>query len=535
MAMIIRGGTVVDTDPVRIRAADVLIDGGRIVDIVERGSVDALTWAESARGELAGGEPARGGLGEGASGGGGLPGDAPGAAGMRGDGGGGGLAGTDLAGVELSGAGRAGVGMGELGRVGRARAESAGVESAEVGLGGVGLGGVGLGGGKLSGVELGGGGLAGSGLAGVEVVDATGMLVLPGFVDTHRHTWQAGLRAMGPDISLPTYLELVLGTVGPRYRPDDVHIGTLVGALECLDAGITAVVDWNHIQHTPDHTAAAIDALQKAGIRAVFGYCVRNPDCTEARRVLHGIGGLLTMAMAPFGPEITDEETALREWRVARELDLAVTVHMGAHGEESASRGLDFLQRNGLLGPRTSYAHGNDYTDEHLKIIAGSGGVIAVSPVVEMELGLGAPVTARARAAGVPTGLGADTVISGPGDMFSLMRADYANARLGSAFTTRDALRAATVDGARVAGLDNVGTLTPGSHADLVLLRTDLPCVAPAHDPVAAVVLSMDTRAVDTVIVSGRIVKRNGQLLTGNLKRLLSELRDSAARVTATA
>lgn len=371
--------------------------------------------------------------------------------------------------------------------------------------------------------------------AGAEVVDAGGMLVLPGFVDTHRHTWQAGLRAMAPDISLKTYLELIFGTLGPRYRPEDVHIGTLVGALECLDAGITTVVDWNHIQHTPEHTAAGIDALRTAGIRAVFGYCVTKPDVTAAKKVLDSTGGLITMAMAPLGPEIVDEDAALAEWRVARELDLPVTVHMGAQGAENAARGLDFLRRHGFLGPRTSYAHGNDYSDEQLKLIADSGGAISVSPIVEMELDIGAPVTSRARAAGVPTGLGADTVMSGPGDMFSLMRADYAHARLDSGFTTRDALRAATVDGARVAALDDVGTLRPGAHADLVLLRTDLPGVAPVHDPVASVVLSMDTRAVDTVIVGGRIVKRDGRLSAGKVTTLLTELAESAARVTATA
>src|SRR5262245_4542747 len=143
MAMIIRGGTVVDTDPVQVRRADVLVDGGRIVEVA-----------------------------------------------------------PDLA-----------------------RADA-------------------------------------------EVIDADGMLVVPGFVDTHRHTWQAGLRAMGPDMSFTAYIEFVLGAVGPRYEPDDVHTGTLAGALECLDAGITTIVDWNHVQHTPVHTAAALDALRTAGIRA---------------------------------------------------------------------------------------------------------------------------------------------------------------------------------------------------------------------------------------------------------------------------
>jgi cytosine/adenosine deaminase-related metal-dependent hydrolase len=357
--------------------------------------------------------------------------------------------------------------------------------------------------------------------------------VLPGFVDTHRHTWQAGLRAFGPDISLARYLELVLGVIAPRYQPADVYTGTLAGALECLDAGVTTVVDWNHVQHTPDHTAAALDALRAAGIRAVFGYCVAEPDLTAARRVLAETGGLVTMAVAPWGPEIVSEEVTLREWRIARELDLPVSVHLGASGADSATRALDLLRRNGFLGPRTSYVHGNDFTGEHLAAISDSGGALVVSPVVEMELGFGGPVTSRAVAAGVPVGLGADTVVSGPGDMFSLMRTAYAHARLDSGFTVPDALRAATVDGARVAGLDDLGTLALGSHADLVLLRTDLPGVAPAHDPVAAVVLSMDTRAVDTVVVGGRVVKRGGRLLGDTVTSVLARLAESAARVTA--
>lgn len=238
------------------------------------------------------------------------------------------------------------------------------------------------------------------------------------------------------------------------------------------------------------------------------------------------------MAMAPYGPEIVGEEQALREWHVARELGLPVTVHMGGHGAESAERGPDFLRRNGFLGPRTNYAHGNSYSDDALKVIADSGGTIAVSPVVEAALGFGAPVTARAIAAGVPTGLGADTVVSGPGDMFSLMRGAYAFARLeDGGFTTRDALRAATVDGAKAAGLDDLGSLRPGNHADLVLLRTDLP----AHDPVGAIVLSLDTRAVDTVVVGGRIVKRDGVLLDAKWTKVLRDVAVSADRVVVAA
>ncbi|MET9337197.1 amidohydrolase family protein [Nonomuraea sp. NPDC003804] len=361
---------------------------------------------------------------------------------------------------------------------------------------------------------------------GAEEIDATGMIVLPGFVDSHRHTWQAAIRAVAPDTTLDGYVSHVLGELAPRFGPDDVREGIAAGARECLNGGITTLLDWSHVQFTPEHTDAAVDALTASGIRAVFGFCHGGADpglmAPEGRRVRERLaGGLVTMALAAFGPEFGDLDRAVREWRLARELDVPVSVHMGGQGPESAERGLAFLDAHGFLGPRTTYIHANHYTDEQLKRIAGSGGSVSVSPFSEMALAMGYPVTGRARALGVPASLSADAVTSGPGDMFAMMRAAHAMERgrpdgAGLGFTTRDALRMATIEGAEVVGLADVtGSLKVGKQADLQLLRTGTPSMSGLRDPIGAVVLNADTAAVDTVLVAGRAVKRAGRPVTG--------------------
>jgi cytosine/adenosine deaminase-related metal-dependent hydrolase len=175
------------------------------------------------------------------------------------------------------------------------------------------------------------------------------------------------------------------------------------------------------------------------------------------------------------------------------------------------------------------YVHANSYSDEQLRLIADSGCAISASPIVEAAMDHGAAITGRSYALGIPTGLGADAVTSGPADMFSLMRYTYAAERLSDkGFTGSDVLRLATVDGARAAGLNNVGTLEPGAPADIVLLRTDRLGIVPAHDPVATVIQSGAASAVDTVLVAGRIVKKDGRLVGHDVPALIKELTASA-------
>ncbi|NUW30288.1 amidohydrolase family protein [Nonomuraea sp. SMC257] len=380
---------------------------------------------------------------------------------------------------------------------------------------------------------------------GAEVIDASRHIVMPGFVDSHRHTWQAAIRTTTADLAFAGYAERIFGQLGPAFQPEDVLAGNLAGALESLDAGVTTLLDWSHIQHSPEHTDAAVEALRASGIRAVFGYCHQGPLselARETRRVRDAYfssAGLVSMAFAALGPEIAPEEQALAELETARELDLPVTVHLGGQGPDSATKGLAFLESRGFLTPGMTFIHANHYSDEQFKVIAGTGGGVSVSPVDEMTLGMGYPVTGRAQAAGMPVSFSADTVTCAPGDMFSLMRTAYTLERgrpdgVGLGFTTRDVLRMATIDGARVVGLGDVtGSLRPGKQADLVLLGTDSLGLAASYDPIAAIVLNADTSAVDTVLVGGRVVKRDGRLVGQNVPAALDALAAAAGRVTA--
>ncbi|MFC9892575.1 amidohydrolase family protein [Nocardia sp. NPDC127579] len=366
----------------------------------------------------------------------------------------------------------------------------------------------------------------GTGLSAPEVLDVTGRLVLPGFVDTHRHTWQAALGATVADGTLADYLARILHGYAPRYRPEDVYIGNLAGALDAASSGTTTLLDWSQLNETPAHTEAAVDGLHASGVRAVYAY-PGAPISTTPRT---------TFAYAASGPEHAGPQVAAEEWRAARELGLPITVHMGGHGRESADRGLAFLRNSGLLGPDITYIHPNYYTDDQLRLIADTGGTASIAPISEAALHIGYPAVGRLQAHGILTSLSSDSVTSGPGDMFSIMRTAYLfeRARLAEDFTTRDVLRTATIDGARVLGLaETTGSLRVGKQADLIVVRTDTLAMSALTDPIASLVLSATPADVDTVLVAGEIVKHNGRLRNHDLSALRATLLESARYLAA--
>jgi 5-methylthioadenosine/S-adenosylhomocysteine deaminase len=382
-----------------------------------------------------------------------------------------------------------------------------------------------------------------------EVIDAANCIVVPGFVDSHRHTWETVIRGIAPDVSLAGYFELVLDQLAPAYRPEDVYAGNYLGSLEALDAGVTTLLDWSHINNTPDHSDEAIRGLSDARLRAV--YCYGNPNTSLAdwwysstlespediRRVrdryFASDDGLLTLAMGTRGPGFCTPEVVRHDWELARDVGAPISVHVGMGPFAGRFSMVAQLNELGLLGPDTTYIHCNYLSDDEFRLIAESGGKISIAPSVEMAMGHGTPPTVKALAHGLRPSLSIDVVTTVPGDMFTQMRFLFAQARLQAheaAFAagneeepvllaSRDVLEFATIEGARVCGLeDRTGSLTPGKQADVVVVRCDHTNTWPVVDPVSTVVHQADTRNVDTVFVAGTCVKRDGKLVDADLR-----------------
>lgn len=399
---------------------------------------------------------------------------------------------------------------------------------------------------------------AGLGVSEAEVIDAGDCLVLPGLIDTHRHTWQSLFRNIASDWTLAHYFTGLHGTLSGLYRPVDTYAANLLGALEALDSGITTLLDWSHNLNTPEHSDAALDALVETRMRAVFAHggghrhwqpvsALPHP-AEDVRRLREGRlsadDALVTLCLAPRGNQFATMAVTEEDWRLAAELALRISCHAG-DGEWGRNRPVAQLAAAGLLGPTITFVHCNSLADDELAMMADAGVSASIAPDVEMQMGHGWPATGRLLAAGIRPSLSIDVCCSNGGHLFGTMRATigtergFANERARERgepsvsrmdLLCRDVLEFATIEGARACGLDaKVGSLSPGKRADVIVVRADGLAMTPMNNPVGAFVYNAHPGLVDTVLVDGAVVKRGGVLVgvdVARVRRLAIESRD---------
>jgi 5-methylthioadenosine/S-adenosylhomocysteine deaminase len=401
---------------------------------------------------------------------------------------------------------------------------------------------------------------------GAEVIDAAGMIVMPGLINAHLHTWQSGLRGMGGDWAVPQYMANMHRGLATHFRPEDIYIANLMGALTSINSGTTTLVDWCHNNPTPEYTDAAIDGLEESGIRAAFFHGSPKPNPKpgekhfseqsmprgEVERLMKGRlaskDGLLNLGLAILGPTYSVWDVTRRDMELAKATGLVVSMHVGG-GAAMVPDGFERLAAEKLLSERVNIVHGNNLSDRVLKITADAGVQYTVTADVELQMGFCDPLTGKLRALKSPVSIGTDVEVSARADMFACMRStlqvqrnldniehwkahDRAPDKV--SVTCRDALEWATINGAKMIQQESrIGSLTPGKQADIVLLRADDLAMFPVHDPVSSAVTQGGVSSVDTVMIAGTVMKRDGRMLVEGLAGKKAMLRRSAERIVA--
>jgi cytosine/adenosine deaminase-related metal-dependent hydrolase len=374
-------------------------------------------------------------------------------------------------------------------------------------------------------------------------IDASGGLVMPGMIDTHRHMWQTAMRGYGADWTLTQYFVWYYLEHGSAFRPEDIHAGNLLSAWEALEAGVTTTVDWSHGLRTVDHAEAAVDALLAVPGRFVLAYgnIAAGPwewatdkavqSFLERRRTGSGDRLGFQLAFDVTGDPSFPEKAA---FEAARDLGLPVTTHAGVWGATNDA-GIRLMHENGFMTPETVYVHAATLTADSYQRIAATGGSVSVSTESEQSAGQGYPPTWQVRRHGIPVSLSMDTSVWWSGDLFSAMRTtlgadrsrEHLEAHAKGETVTHVHLRAeqvvdwATRGGARALGRDDLGRLEPGAKADVVLIKNDSsPVSFPVLNPYGHVAFQAQRGDVHTVVVDGRVVKHEHRLVGVDLPAL---------------
>lgn len=383
--------------------------------------------------------------------------------------------------------------------------------------------------------------------SGAEVVDASAMIAMPGFVDTHRHVWAGMLRGTACDGNLADYFGNVVFKYGAAFTPQDTYTSARLALAEAVHSGTTTIHAWEHNIQTPEHAEAGVQALRDAGLRARFSYG-SSSDTSDPTSFVQGSEPLnfddilrlnknhiagdhkLHLGIAARGVEFSQEDVWEREFAWARERGLPITTHsMMTPHDLDRGRSVSIYHDKGVLGPDLLLVHALRINEDEIGYLASTGTPVSLSIMSELRTGMGLPPTLEMMRAGVPIGLSLDTVAaSDNADMFQAMRVTLGIERAryddGRVYRASDVLHQATLGGARAMGLSDItGSLRPGARADLLLVRTDDINIAPVNNVQGNIVFAAAPTNIDTVFVDGVCKKRNGQLTSVNFDALLSE------------
>jgi 5-methylthioadenosine/S-adenosylhomocysteine deaminase len=385
------------------------------------------------------------------------------------------------------------------------------------------------------------------------VIDAAHMAVLPGLVNGHTHLSQTFVRGLADDRPLLAWLKQIMWPIQAAITPEDMRLASLLGLVENLRCGVTAVVQHHKITHTPAHVEAAAHAAETVGQRLLLARgWVDLGDAGEAPNAIveamthlyerwHGAaGGRITVGFGPLAPWRCSDETTQRTVALARRWGVPTHMHVAEAQDEidmlrerTGLRHVEWLHALGALGPDVHLVHSVWVDDAELDLIAASGTPVVHCPVSNMYLASGIAPVRKMLDRGIPVALATD----GPGsensqDMVETLKVAALLAKVSSGDATAllplDVLRMATSGGACLFGRDDLGQIAPGMAADLTLVDLDNARCMPVHRAESALVYNAVGPDVHTVIVGGQVLLDAGRVTVLDEGALLEACRLAA-------
>ncbi len=361
-----------------------------------------------------------------------------------------------------------------------------------------------------------------------QTIDADGMLVFPGLVDTHTHLYQTLLKGLGDDLPLMEWIDACTLPSIPHLTPRMCYVAAALGCIESLRSGCTTIFDYM-VDH-PDSEVydAILQAFDDVGIQGILGRGLRDRQTETVRlnlprfddqladcvRLLEAYGPQKVW-LAPGATWAMEEHSLRAVRRMADDRGLRISLHTDEVNYDSAEtlrrfgqRTVPFLDRIGFLGPDVLHAHCVQFTEEDCAIVAGHGGCVSYNPVSNMYLGSGVPPIPRLLELGVTVSLGADGAASN---------------------NSQDMLEALKV---AALGRDDFGSLEPGKRADLFIFDPLHAKSIPVHDPVSTLVYSSGEVNVRTTIVGGRVVLDDRRIVGVNEDAVLREAQSLAEQLS---
>jgi len=370
--------------------------------------------------------------------------------------------------------------------------------------------------------------------SGALIVDATGKIVLPGFVDVHNHLWQSLIRGCGTSLNVGDWLKACVVPVSELdVSAQEAYAVVRLSTLDLLSTGVTTVVDWSHA-FNPDFVRGNVQALLDSGLRFVFVYRGRIEDVADMRAIKRDlidanpqagfqIGGV-NPAMTTLVLHTLRSMTAL-----AQEMNVKLHVHLLEAARDRQNEPIRVLDLAGALDSMLIGAHAVHVTDDDIALLAQRGVRLTHSPLSNMRLASGIMRLGAVEAQGIRVGLGLDGGTNDTSDMFNNMRAAVGLQRAvtqnPAAYpTVEGVLRLATLGGAEVLDMaDQIGSLAPGKQADMMVLNPHALNFAPRFDDVSQVVFNAQPANVEWVFVAGRGLKERGQLVGTNIEAAIAD------------